>query len=144
MYFFFSSFITPIKKHKLLTADLNSDERDTVLLSKRITGLLKEIIFRRCLHPISELLKYRFGGYLRLLFPGMVHNLFFFVLGNENIDSNFIARYIAKKLGYHHRLKSILNPVKTEFKMLGKLTNEDVKDYSISNKIFETQKLKVI
>lgn len=44
----------------------------------------------------------------------------FFLITNDQINAIFLARYIAKKLVYHHKLKWLLNPLKKEFKAVGR------------------------
>ena len=45
-------------------------------------------------------------------------SLTFLLITNNEINAKFLARYIAKKLTYHHKLKHILNPLKREFKKI--------------------------
>lgn len=43
-------------------------------------------------------------------------------MNNNNINAIFLSRYIAKMLDYNNTLRSILNPLKKEFKAVVKGT----------------------
>lgn len=46
----------------------------------------------------------------------------YFLINNNNINAIFLSRYIAKMLDYNNTLRSILNPLKKEFKAVVKGT----------------------
>ncbi len=64
--------------------------------------------------------KARLSEYLRDILVNYDMCLKFFLITNDQINAVFLARYIAKKLVYHHKLKWLLNPLKKEFKAVGR------------------------
>lgn len=93
---------------------------------------------------MAEIFKYRFSKYIRAVFPNVDYTLHFFIITNDEINAIFLARYIAKKLQYHHKLKSILNPLKQEFQIVGYLTTKF--DNSVTNfkRVFTAKKFKIM
>ena len=64
---------------------------------------------------------------------------FFFNNYNE-VSATFLARYIAKKLTYGHRLRSLLHPLRREFKHLAFRLSESSIDSILSKKIERQQR----
>ncbi len=56
------------------------------------------------------------------------------MITNNEVNATFLSRYIAKKLHYGHRLKSLLNPLKREFRFVSQLTYKQVEPIKQFNK----------
>jgi hypothetical protein len=71
--------------------------------------------------PTTFIFKNRFTSFLQIILVG-IFSLNFSLITNNEINATFLSRYIAKKLDYHHKLRQVLNPLKREFKVVGRVT----------------------
>lgn len=71
--------------------------------------------------PTTIIFKNRFFSFMNIILNG-TFSLNFFLITNNEINATFLSRYIAKKLDYHHKLRQVLNPLKREFKVVGRVT----------------------
>lgn len=79
------------------------------------------ISYFRFIKPMVKAWKLRINEYLYDILANYEMDLKFYLITNDQITAIFLARYIAKKLVYRHKLKWLLNPLKQEFKVAGRL-----------------------
>jgi hypothetical protein len=90
--------------------------------NKYIFGIIHELFLEKYIKPIASCFTIRLADSFRKIIPNFEYFVQFYLITNNQVNAQFLARYIAKKLEYHHRLKSLLNPLKREFKYLGRIT----------------------
>jgi len=84
------------------------------------SSIVTTLFFEKYLKPMVECFRFRLYQHFDIILDRMGYMLDFFVITNEHVNASFLSRYIAKKLEYHHKLKHVLNPLKREFKHLGR------------------------
>jgi len=89
--------------------------------SYQVSSVLEQLCLTKALKPLADCFHVRLARYLRSIMP-YEYVLKFFLITNDQVNAVFLSRYIVKKLEYHHRLKRLLNPLKEEFKYVGRVT----------------------
>jgi len=119
-FFLFSVFLY-FSKLQLSQKPRRSEPANNFFFGNKVSGILHELILEKIIKPMSICFNIRLAFIFRRIFSNFEYNINFFLITNEQINALFLSRYIAKKLDYHHRLKQVLNPLKREFKTLGRV-----------------------
>lgn len=100
-----------------------------IYFNRYIFGIVHELFLEKYIKPIASCFTVRLADSFRAIIPNFEYFIQFYLITNNQVNAQFLARYIAKKLEYHHRLKSLLNPLKREFKYLGRATKLTFKEH---------------